>query len=210
MGHRQSPEQKKPPSRLPPGHQVQEGADKLPSLAEEVSRPGSLDHGTLSTGDVLRLQRTLGNRRVTSLLASQLTFSAARPGMIQLGKINPNSKYARKNRRKYQIYAIRHKATKKVAYVGQTVASVGYKNRFKQHLREKAWLSRKHYTITLLDSGSWTPFEANAFEQWYIDEYGGLGTLENKVLALTRAKYKLYRGLHGKGYQGSYNWRPKN
>lgn len=162
---------------------------------------------TLTPPQILQLQRTLGNRRVAGLLGR---FSPAPAGMVQLvRKPKKDSKFADKKRRKFQIYAIRHKNSRKVAYVGQVVASRGYKRRFNEHIREKSWLNRKKYTITLLDSGNWTPFEACAFEQWYIDEYGSPLILENRIRALTRGAYTTYRPLHKKGYQGPYGWKPK-
>jgi hypothetical protein len=110
---------------------------------------------------------------------------------IQLTK---QSKFESKKRRHGHIYTIRQRSDNKVVYVGQTDQTI--KQRWAQHLREKPWLDRTTHKIRRKRSGKWTPFRTTAYEQHYINKYGGVGKLRNKINAMTRAKYNKHKGLH--------------
>jgi hypothetical protein len=104
------------------------------------------------------------------------------------------SKFTDKNKRKGYIYTIRRKSDGKVEYVGQTVQKP--RVRFKQHLDSKKWLSNKTHYMKVKRRGHYTPFRLTAYEQHYIDRYGGKSKLRNRVDAMTRKKYLAHKHMH--------------
>ena len=90
------------------------------------------------------------------------------------------------------------KITGEVVYVGQTVQGVD--TRIGQHANEggiKAdWDNPSKYDIDTPKSGNWTPYEAHAWEQHYIDKNGGKSNLVNTKNAITEVKYDKFGNLH--------------
>jgi Domain of unknown function (DUF4157) len=79
------------------------------------------------------------------------------------------------------IYKVIKKGTDKVVYVGQTEQSVGIDKRFDQHLKSgyhNNWSTDTH-KIVKLEAGSWTRFETDCCEQYWIDQLGPADQLEN-------------------------------
>lgn len=101
-----------------------------------------------------------------------------------------------------EIYEVTNLQTGKVEYVGQTVQ--GTETRLGQHIAEgkannnlKAdWGDPTKYDVKTVKSGNWTPYEAHAWEQHYIEKNGGKAKLKNVKNAITETKYGKYAHLH--------------
>jgi len=79
------------------------------------------------------------------------------------------------------IYKVVKLDTDEVVYVGQTELSVGLDKRFSQHCKSgyhDHWSDKTH-KIVKLEGGSWTRFETDCAEQYWIDHFGGGENLEN-------------------------------
>ena len=156
---------------------VRSAAARNPSHSHAVADPQPLVSPNQARAD------TLGHR-----------FSSSSAAPIQLTNKKRKSKYASKSRIYSHIYTIRKRANNKVVYVGQTDQTIN--QRWRQHLRTKKWLDEKKYKIKRKRSGNYTPFKLSCYEQYYIDKYGGVGKLRNKINAITKKKYNQYKGKH--------------
>jgi len=101
-----------------------------------------------------------------------------------------------------EIYEVTNLKTGKVEYVGQTTQ--GTATRFEQHIAEgqvknnfkSEWGDPVKYRVQTVRSGNWTPYEAHAWEQHYIEKNGGKTSLQNAKNPISQKKYDLYSELH--------------
>jgi len=89
------------------------------------------------------------------------------------------------------IYKVIKKAGDKVVYVGQTEDAVGIDKRFEQHIGgdHKNW-SKETYKIVRIEAGSWTRFETDCAEQYWIDQNGGAASLDNAKNQVSNKRFE--------------------
>jgi Domain of unknown function (DUF4157) len=118
------------------------------------------------------------------------------------------------------IYKVVEKESGDVVYVGQTEESVGLETRFTQHLSSgyhDDW-SKGTHKIMKLEAGSWTRFETDCAEQYWIDDCRKNGAkLDNGKNQVSNSRFqeilkyqeqnglKLFRGEEAKFPRG---WHP--
>lgn len=115
---------------------------------------------------------------------------------------NKPSLFESTTRQPTEIYEVYDARTGETVYVGQTTQ--GTRNRFEQHISEgqregnfKAdWGDRTKFDVRTVETGNWTPYEAHAWEQHYIEKNGGVENLLNKKNAITEGKYDKFADLH--------------
>lgn len=88
------------------------------------------------------------------------------------------------------IYKVVLKSDDSVVYVGQTEDAVGIDTRFDQHLLTHTTWSKSTHKIVRLEAGSWTRFETDCAEQYWIDHFGGKESLENYKNQVSKARFE--------------------
>ncbi|MBT8340069.1 MAG: hypothetical protein HKP58_04335 [Desulfatitalea sp.] len=117
------------------------------------------------------------------------------------------------------IYKVVLKFDGSVVYVGQTEATVGIKGRFAQHLLTHTTWKESTHKIERIESGSWTRFETDCSEQYWIDSFGGKDKLENEKNQVSKERFtavckhqedKSLILFRGEGIGFPKGWKPLN
>jgi Domain of unknown function (DUF4157) len=161
-----------------------------------------------------RMGSTRLQRETISSSRSVEKHSNLTPFTFSLVQRHHNLKYDNTSETDAQIYIIVEKKTGNVVYVGQTCNQVGYKERFKQHLREKGWSSDTHETVLKEQLKEVTQLEVTAAERYWYDHYKNLGApLENVIKPITLATFQNYKNPQtfrgaAKNFPNGDNWKP--
>ena len=114
-------------------------------------------------------------------IANQTSLASFAPSGARVVQLHKGENELDETEDEMIIYKVVKKATDKVVYVGQTEQSVGIDKRFDQHLKSgyhNNWSTDTH-KIVRLEAGSWTRFETDCCEQYWIDQLGPADQLEN-------------------------------
>jgi hypothetical protein len=158
--------------------------------SQSVTQEAIQQHMNKTEGNVNQLMQ-VGNRNAVTQLHHNYTLDDGRTA-------------------KAHIYEVYEKKSGKAVYIGQTCDGVGINKRFDQHLTSGAHNNWSHAThaIKAIWTSVMTQFETTTAEQYYIDGYGGIGSLENAINALTQSTFDAYVNKAGNPRDGK-KWRPK-
>jgi hypothetical protein len=179
---RSGPAQQRAPApggRLGQMAAIMNGSPRVQQLAQ--LRDGSQQGPSVQNLKSLAAEVNQGAPAQLRGVANPSSRASGAPSGVKVFQLHKGSNEVDPTEDDMLIYKVVEIKTDKVVYVGQTELNVGIKARFSQHLKSgyhNHWSEETH-KIEKLEGGSWTRFETDCAEQYWIDHFGGGDKLEN-------------------------------